>query len=91
MPMPRKLRRHKSELINIYQKEQTEYIQDQINKIRNSVEDRLSRIAWQTINEVSKRKSASRAKLKASIQKERIQLWKEYFKNLLGKSSKSYG
>ena len=28
------------ELINAYQKEQIEYIQGQINKIRNSVEDR---------------------------------------------------
>ena len=41
----------------IYIKEQTEYIQNHIDKIRDSVEDRQSRIAWQTINEVSRRKS----------------------------------
>ena len=42
---------------------QTEYIQNQIDKIRDSVEDRQSRIAWQTINEVSRRKNTAKAKL----------------------------
>ena len=44
MPTLRKLRRQ-NEPTKIYIKEQTEYIQDQINKIRNSVDDRQSRIA----------------------------------------------
>ena len=48
MPTPRNLR-IQNELINTYQKEQIEYIQDQINKIRNVVEVRISRIAWQTV------------------------------------------
>ena len=65
-----KLKKAQRKLINIYQKEQIEYIRGQINKIRNSVEDRQSRIAWQTANEVSKRKSTSRAKLKAASQDE---------------------
>ena len=56
--------------------------------IRHSVEDRQSRIVWQTLNEVSKRKSTAKAKLKAASQKERIHLWKEHSKNLLGKSPK---
>ena len=43
---------------------------------------------WQTVNEVIKGKSTSRAKLKAAIQEERIHLWKEHFKNLLRKSPK---
>ena len=43
-----------------------EYIQSQIDKIRDSVEDRQSRIAWQTINEVSRRKGTAKAKLKAA-------------------------
>ena len=41
-----KLKKAQNELANIYLKEQTEYIQNQIDKIRDSVEDRLSRIAW---------------------------------------------
>ena len=37
---------------------------------------------------MSKRKSTSKAKLKAAIQEERMHTWKEHFKNLLGKSPK---
>ena len=73
--------------MNIYLKEQTEYIQNQINKIRDSAEDRQSRIAWQTVNKVSRWKSTARAKLKAASQEERIHLWKLHFE----KTSKSYG
>ena len=58
--------------------------------IRNSLEDRQSRIAWiwQTINEVSRRKITTKAKLKAANQKERIKLWKQHFENLLGNTPK---
>ena len=35
-----------SELTNAYLKEKPEYIQDQVNKIRRSIEDRKSRIVW---------------------------------------------
>ena len=45
------------------------------------VEDRQSRIAWQTVNKVSRRKSTAKAKL-------RMHLWKQYLKNLLGKPLK---
>ena len=78
-----KLKKAQYRLTGIYLKEPTEYIQNQIDKIRDSVEDRQSRIAWQTINEVSKRKSTTKPKLKAANQQERIKLWKQHFKNLL--------
>ena len=64
-----KLKKAQNELTNIYLKEQTEYIQNQIDKIRDSVEDR---IVWQAINEVSRRKNSTKAKLKATNQQERI-------------------
>ena len=48
------------------------------------MEDWQTRIAWQTINEVSRRKNKTKHKLKAKIQQERIQLWKQHFKNLQG-------
>ena len=48
-----KVKKVQNDLANIYLKEQTEYIQSQINKIRVSVEDRQSRIAWLTENEES--------------------------------------
>ena len=63
-------------------------MQNQIDKIRDSVEDRQSRIAWQTINEVSRRKSTAKAKLKAASQQERVKLWEQHFKNLLGSPPK---
>ena len=52
------------------------------------MEDRQFRTAWQTINEVSRRKSTVKAKLKATNQQERIKLWKQHFKNLLGNPPK---
>ena len=61
---------------------------DLLKKIRDSVEDRQSRIAWQTINEVSRRKNTAKAKLKAANQQERIKLWKQHFENLLGNPPK---
>ena len=64
----RKLKKAQYQLVGIYLKEQTEYIQNQIDKITDSVEDKQSRIAWQTINEVSRRKSTTKAKLKAANQ-----------------------
>ena len=73
-----------NELANIYLKGQTEYIQNQIDKIRDSVEDRLSRIVWKTTNEVSRRKSTAKAKLKDINLQDRIHLWKQHFENLLG-------
>ena len=84
----RKLKTALYQLAGIYIKEQTEYIQNQIDKIRDSVEERQSRIAWQSINEVSRRKSTVKAKLKAVNQQERIKLWKQHFKNLLGNPPK---
>ena len=83
-----KLKTAQYQLAGIYIKEQTEYIQNQIDKIRDSVEDRQSRIAWQTINEESRRKNTAKAKLKAANQQERIKLWKQHFENLLGNPPK---
>ena len=40
------------------------------------------------VNEVSRTKGAAKAKLKAASQEERIHLWKQHFKNLLGKPLK---
>ena len=70
----------------MYQKEQQEYIQGLINKIRNSIKDIQSWFVWHTVNEASKRKSPLRAKLKAARQEELIHKWKEHFKNLFGNS-----
>ena len=52
------------------------------------MEDRLSRIAWKAVNEVSRRKSTAKAKLKATNQQEIIKQWKEHFENLPGNPPK---
>ena len=52
------------------------------------MEDGQSGIAWQTINEVTRRKSTVKAKLKAANQQERIKLWTQHFENLLGNPPK---
>ena len=70
----RKLKKAQYKLAGIYLNEQTEYIQNHINRIRDSVEDRQSRIAWQTINEVRKRKSTAYEKSKSANQQERTKL-----------------
>ena len=84
----RKLKKAQYQLAGIYLKEQTEYIHNQIDNIKVWVEDRQSRIAWQTINEGRRRKSTTKAKLKAENWQERIKLWKQRFENLLGKPPK---
>ena len=84
----RKLKTAQYQLAGIYIKEHTKYIENHMDKIRDSVEDRQSWIAWQTINEVSRRKSTAKAKLKAVNQQERIKLWKQHFENLLGNPPK---
>ncbi len=54
-----KLKKAQNELASIYLKEQKEYIQNQIDKMRDSVKDRQSRIVWQTIKELSRRNSTT--------------------------------
>ena len=77
-----KFQKAQKELTKIYQKEQLEYIQSQINEIKNSVDDKQSHFVWQTVNEISRRKSTLRSKLKVASQEEKLQDWKEHFKNL---------
>ena len=83
-----KTKKAQYQLAGIYLKEQTECIQNQIDKIRDSAEDPESRIAWQTINELSRRKSTAKSKWKAANQQERIKLWKQHFENQLGNPPK---
>ena len=70
-----KLKKAQSELTIACLKEQTGYIQNQINNIRYSVEDIQSWITGQIVNEVSKRNSTAREKLKVARQEEWIQFY----------------
>ena len=66
-----KLKKAQNELTNVYLKEQIKFIQNQINKIRVLVEDRQSRISWQTLNEVNKRKSTESCQPKKKKKKKK--------------------
>lgn len=73
------------ELEAAYLNEQQKYIQTQIDKITNASENKQSSLAWQTVNEITGRKKATKAKIKANSQNERLNKWKSHFQNLLGK------
>ena len=49
--------------------------------------NKKSALAWKIVNEVSGKNNSNRTKLKAYSGKERIQLWNDHFKELLGKLS----
>ena len=57
-------------------------------KFKQLIHIRNLLLAWKTINEVSRRKKSNKAKLKATSDKERIKLWHNHFKELLGNNIK---
>ena len=75
-----KLKKVQRVLTKTYQKGQVEC---QFNKIRNLVVDKQSRLACQTVKEVNRNKSVSKAKLKTSSLEKGLQKWKEHMKNEL--------
>ena len=79
-------RRAQKDLKQTYQIEQETYVQSKIDLINNAAINKQAALTWQTVNEISGRKSSSQAKLKAANQNERIEKWKDHFENLLGKA-----
>ena len=69
----------------MYQREQEEYVTRKIEEIEDAISFKKSALAWKTLNEVSGRKKSNKAKLKANSEKERIKLWHDHYKELLGK------
>ena len=69
----------------MYDNEQTEYVTRKIDIIKYAISFKKSPLAGKTVNEVSGRKNTEKAKIKANSEKERIQLWHQHFKELLGK------
>ena len=63
------VRKHKQaqkDLEATYLNEQQKYIQSQIDRIENASENKLSSLAWQTVNEITGQKASTKAKIKAS-------------------------
>ena len=80
-----RFKRAQTALTNIYEAEQTAYLQSKINLIASANANKQAATAWKTVNEICNRKGANKAKLKADNQKDRLDLWKQHFQNLLGK------
>ena len=81
-----KLKKAKRELQEAYELEQEKYIKEKINDISNYVEHQRSRIAWQTVNELTGRKGSNKGRIRAVSPEERVKKWKDHFSNLLGQS-----
>ena len=83
-----KFKAAQTQLTETYEKEQAEYLQTKIDEIEKSSCNQKSAVAWKTVNEISGRRSANTAKLKATSEEERLKLWKKHFQDLLGSSPK---
>ena len=73
-----------SSFVNLYENEQNDYIENKIEEIQNAETNKKSALAWKTVNEIIGIKKTNKAKLKVKNKKERIDLWKNHFKYLLG-------
>ena len=79
-----KFKAAQAQLTETYEREQTEYLQSKIDEIEKASSNKKSAVAWKTVNEISGRRSANTAKLKATSEEERLKLWKKHFEDLLG-------
>ena len=77
-------------LYNIYDTQQEIYLQSKIDEIKAAVSNQKSACAWKVVNDITGRKKNNKAKIKATNGEERIKLWYNYFKELLGTPPESY-
>ena len=86
-PTPERINNFKliqSSFVKLYENERNDYIENKIEEIQNAATNKKSALAWKTVNEISGRQKTNKAKLKAKNEKERIDLWHNHFKDLLG-------
>ena len=69
-------------LYDTYNTEQEIDLQSKIDEIKMAVSKKKS--AWKSVNDVSGRKKSNKAKIKAISGEERIIVWHNHFKDLLG-------
>ena len=77
----------KDNLDSIYQQEKEKYIKEKTECIEKLHVERRSALAWETMHEVTNRKSTPLAKIEGSSETEKIQSWYNHIKNLLGKEN----
>ena len=67
-----------------YQEEQQNYLNMQIDTLQSAADNQKASVAWKIVNDISGKKKSSKARIKASSQEDRMNKWKEHFKQLLG-------
>ena len=76
-------------LYDTYDTQQEIYLQSKIDEIKAAVSNQKSVCAWKVVNDITGRKKNNKAKIKATSGEERIKLWHNHFKDLLGKPPES--
>ena len=80
-----RLKNARADLDDAYMQELSTYINGKIDTISSASENQQSRLAWETVNEITGRKNTPTGKIKADNPEERLKKWKDHFENLLGK------
>ena len=60
-----KLEEAKQELQESYDREQEKYVNEKIHAITDAIQHQKSGLAWETVNEFTRRKSTNRGRIKA--------------------------
>ena len=74
----------KNELDKAYNTEQRKYVEEKISIIKEAHVNHQARLVWRTVNEVTERKNSKLGRIKANSPEERVKLWLNHFKQLLG-------
>ena len=76
----------KKDLDHAYDKEQKKYMQSKIKEIKDAHINHHSRLVWDKVNEVTRRKGPKRGRITASNTDEGLAIWKDHFQKLLRQS-----
>ena len=76
-------------LDNAYLSVEAEYIEGNIDEISHLYITKKCSAAWETVNELTRRKKRSPITIKGGSSEKRIENWTTHFKNLLGQALKT--
>ena len=78
-----KLEEAKQDLQESYDREE-KYVNEKIHSITDAIQHQKSGLAWETVNEFTRRKGTNGGRIKAKSPEERVSKWETHFSNLLG-------
>ena len=84
-----KLEQAKQDLQESYDREQEKYVDEKIHAITDAIQLQKPGLAWETVNEFTRRKGTNRGRIKAKSPEERVSKWKTHVSNLLGQPPSS--